>query len=380
MPFEKTSHSIDFSIVIPTWNRSSLVDALLESLSAARDAYIYGKSEIIIIDSSTDNEQAAIQASCQNHGARYISGPDSVRKKRNMGIERAVFDYILFLDSDVRVDEQIMNRHAEAYLSETTKEHLGGTFGITEFVGPENLVWKIVQYTTFTDSFSFARWFPYQKWTLGNNVTFLRQVLLDINMFEEAFPYKLGGDDLDLSYRVNKAGYQIKSVPNAVTWHTKETWSNFSAINDRSKRWGSMEYYLSCRHPEIFIHGGVKAEWFLATELALFSLGATVVHQPKLMKAGLFTAGLTCASIYWLDTHKTKKKNPMFYFAGKYFHARYAWYHALEGLKHHTFDGFYKTMSFSNEQTKHILYRESQKMWLMAASLVLGSMAAFLSE
>lgn len=380
MTSEVSKHPIDFSIVIPTWNRSALVDALLESLKTARDAYTYGRSEVLIVDSSTGSEQAAIQDSCRRYDASYLQGPDSVRKKRNMGIEHAAFDYIFFLDSDVRVDEQIMNHHAETYLSASPEERLGGTFGVTEFVGPENLVWKIVQYTTFTDSFSFARWFPYQKWTLGNNVTFLRQVLLDINMFEEAFPFKLGGDDLDLSYRVNKAGYQIKSVPDAVTWHAKETWSHFKAINDRSRRWGSMEYYLSRRHPEIFIHGGVKAEWFLAAELALFTLGAAAARQPRLLKAGLFTAGLTCASIYRLDTRESDKKNPALYFAGKYFHARYAWFHALEGLKHHTMDGFYKTMSFSNEQTKHMLLRESRKMWLMAGSLVLGSTAAFLSD
>lgn len=54
--------------------------------------------------------------------------------------------------------------------------------------------------------------------TIGNNVSFKKSVLEEIGMFEENFPFKLGGDDLDMTYRVTKAGYMIGSAPNAVTY------------------------------------------------------------------------------------------------------------------------------------------------------------------
>lgn len=80
---------MDFSIVIPAWNRSKLIDALLESLYAERQRYTGGETEVLIVDSSKDEERAAIVASCEKYDAQYIDGVDSVRKKRNKGIDLA---------------------------------------------------------------------------------------------------------------------------------------------------------------------------------------------------------------------------------------------------------------------------------------------------
>ena len=51
---------MDFSIVIPTWNRSKLVDALLKSLYEERRTYTDGKTEVLIVDSSRGEEKASI--------------------------------------------------------------------------------------------------------------------------------------------------------------------------------------------------------------------------------------------------------------------------------------------------------------------------------
>jgi GT2 family glycosyltransferase len=71
-------------------------------------------------------------------------------------------------------------------------------------------------------------------------------------MFEDNFPFKLGGDDLDMSYRVTKAGYMIGSAPNAVTYHSRKTWNSYKAVHDRAKRWGTMENFIVKRHPELY--------------------------------------------------------------------------------------------------------------------------------
>lgn len=41
---------MDFSIIIPTWNRSNLVDELLNSLFEERIRYQDGKTEVIVVD------------------------------------------------------------------------------------------------------------------------------------------------------------------------------------------------------------------------------------------------------------------------------------------------------------------------------------------
>ena len=217
------------SIVVPTWNRCELVDRLLKSLETARKAYRYGRTEVLIVDSSEGKEKENIEESCRKYHALYILGDDSVRKKRNKGICTAQYEFILFIDSDVTAEENLINNHMCTYIENESK-HLGGTFGLTEFVGQDNLVWKIIQYSTFLDSFQFAKKFPYQNWTIGNNVMFRRDVLLEVGMFEENFPYKLGADDLEMTYRITHTGYLIRSAPEAVTYHSKDTWKKIRLL------------------------------------------------------------------------------------------------------------------------------------------------------
>ena len=215
---------MNFSIVTPTWNRSRLVDALLKSLFIERKRYSQGEVEVLIVDSSDSDERERIIASCDKYDAKYIPGDDSVRKKRNKGIRTAKYDYILFIDSDVTVEEGILDEYVEAYKNPYNVK-LGGVLGYTEFIGEKTFWWKMLERTSLVNSFSFARNYPFHSWTIGNNVSFKKSALEEIGMFEENFPFKLGGDDLDMTYRVTKAGYMISSAPNAVTYHSRKTWT-----------------------------------------------------------------------------------------------------------------------------------------------------------
>ena len=156
---------MNFSIVIPTWNRSELVDALLESLYKERNRYEKGETEVLIVDSSQGEEQKSIVQSCEKYDAVYISGDDSVRKKRNLGIRSSKFDYILFIDSDVTVESGLLDEYVEAYKN-PYKVKLGGVLGYTEFVGEKTFWWKLLEKTSLVNSFSFARNYPFHSWTI----------------------------------------------------------------------------------------------------------------------------------------------------------------------------------------------------------------------
>lgn len=193
----------------------------------------------LVVDSSIGDEKLIIVSSCERYNAKYLTGDDSVRKKRNKGIRESQYDYILFIDSDVVVKKGLLDEYVSAY-KENSCVKLVGILGYTEFVGKKTFWWKILELTPLVDSFAFARNYPFHSWTIGNNVSFKKSVLEEIGMFEENFPFKLGGDDLDMTYRVTKAGYMIGSAPNAVTYHSRETWNNFKAIHNRAMRWGTI--------------------------------------------------------------------------------------------------------------------------------------------
>lgn len=354
----------DVSIVIPTENRSNLLFALLASLKTDRDAYSYGETEVIVVDSSEGEEREKIMQACRDYDAAYYPGDISVRKKRNYGIVTAKHPYILFIDSDVTAEPGLILSHMKTYRDFNSPD-LGGVLGYTEFVGRMTFWWKLLEQTSLIDSFSFARKYPFQSWTIGNNVSFRKDVLLEIGMFEENFPFKLGGDDLDMTYRVTKAGYLIKSCPEAVTYHSRETWNNAKAIHNRAKRWGTMEYHICQRHPEIYQN--VMPRSCLINSLAFLLSGVTALAAwswiPLLMGA-LFVV-LNILGVYILDMAVAgQARNPFYYFLAKAVHLHYGRYRVLNFFKHKMFGAPFRGMVFSRHQIRFGLAGEARRMWV----------------
>lgn len=361
---------IDFSVVIPTWNRSALVVELLKSLYEDRQIYKYGETEVLIIDSSVGEEKNTIVSACEKYDAVYIEGVDSVRKKRNMGIDSARYDYICFIDSDVVLKPGLLNEHAEQWLENNASGKMGGTFGLTEFVGDKGFWWKVLEQTTFIDSFGFAKKMEYVSWTLGNNATFKKSILLDIGKFEENLPFKLGGDDLDMSYRVTKEGYFIKTVPEAVTYHSTETWNNKKAVFDRSKRWGTMEYYTLKRHPEL-----VNRRFPMAGDIMMFllaALGVVALVKQSLIPLAIFgvTALTSMLSIYFFNFKGKKKPNIFYWMIAMAIQGKYRLHRLIAGLKNKDLSLAFKGQFFGIWHIRSSYQTEAKKFWIYMYNII----------
>jgi len=343
---------MNFSIVIPTWNRSELVEVLLHSLDIERERYKQGETEVLIVDSSAGNEKEVIVAACEKYNATYIEGDDSVRKKRNKGIITAVYDYILFIDSDVTVEKGLLDEYVEAYKN-PYKVKLGGVLGYTEFAGKKTFWWKMLERTNMVNSFSFARNYPFHSWTIGNNVSFKKSVLEEIGMFEENFPFKLGGDDLDMTYRVTKAGYMIGSAPNAVTYHSRKTWNNYRAVHDRAKRWGTMENFIVQRHPELYkriIPKNYVIESIVALFLTIMSLATR--NWLFLMIAVLWIV-VNWVIDYVIDVKKRGFCSPIFFYGAQIIQLQYEFYRVIGSVKKQSLGALYKGIIFNRFQIKY---------------------------
>lgn len=361
---------INFSVVIPTWNRSALVVELLKSLYEDRQIYKYGETEVLIIDSSVGEEKNTIVSACEKYDAVYIEGVDSVRKKRNMGIDSAKYDYICFIDSDVVLKPGLLNEHAEQWLENNDSGKMGGTFGLTEFVGDKGFWWKVLEQTTFIDSFGFAKKMEYVSWTLGNNATFKKSILLDIGKFEENLPFKLGGDDLDMSYRVTKEGYFIKTVPEAVTYHSTETWNNKKAVFDRSKRWGTMEYYTLKRHPEL-----VNRRFPMAGDIMMFllaALGVVALVKQSLIPLAIFgvTALTSMFSIYFFNFKGQKKPNIFYWMIAMAIQGKYRLHRLIAGLKNKDLSLAFKGQYFGIWHIRSSYQTEAKKFWIYMYNII----------
>lgn len=374
---------MDFSIVIPSWNRSHLLNALLKSLFEERRCYQGGMTEVIVVDSSSDVEKERIVTSCEKYDAAYIEGEDSVRKKRNKGIKTAQFDYILFLDSDVVVEKGMLDEYVKGY-QDNSYVRLGGILGYTEFVGEKTFWWKILELTSLIQSFSFARDYTFHSWTIANNVSFKKTVLEEIGMFEEKFPFKLGGDDLDMTYRVTKAGYMIGSAPNAVAYHSRETWNNFKAIHNRAMRWGTMERIICNRHKELYKRVIPKNYVLIMIALIVSAIVSGISHNVLPIVS---VAGLVIWDLLWAYIKRVKNTgfcNPFYFYCAMGIQGMYEYYRIKQSLKEKSLGAFYCGQVFNRFQIKYGMKDDSIRIWELLLSyttiFVIVNVAAYIKR
>lgn len=236
------------SIVVPTKGRIALTHSLLRSLKIARENY-HGSSEVIIVDDSASDEKEELASLCAQFDAIMLPGPISVGAKRNIGIERAQYSITLFVDSDCEAEPQLLAEHARVYQDDGS-DVIGGCMGPTRFIGPDTWLWKTISHTSYVLPFGFPDIMSEVPWGPSSNLSFRTHVLRQIGGFDETFPPRPGGEDVDLGLRVIRQGYRIVTNRNAVVKHSKDTWNSLQVMRDRLFQWGRAEYYLHERHSD----------------------------------------------------------------------------------------------------------------------------------
>lgn len=263
------------SIVISTEGRIQLTCHLIQHLDALRRKVKFS-TEVLVIDSSKGAEQRAIIEVCTNYRAKWLKGPISVRMKRNIGIIKACYSVILFLDSDCDPHENLLQQHWDM-IQRQDIPNLGGVLGSLEFTGPKTLAWALVKNSSLVQQFNLTT--PgYAKWGPSANLSIRREVLDIIGLFDESFPFKLGGDDLDLTYRLTNSGWILLKCPDALVYHDRSTWSSLKAVLGRALRWGRMEFHLYKKHASLqMMHPPSFFGWLIA--ISLFSVISTVITK-----------------------------------------------------------------------------------------------------
>lgn len=267
------------SVVTPTHGRRALVAALVESLQAARATAPF-ETEVLVVDSSDGEDASAIREACERFGAQYIRHEkNNVREKRNLGIRTARFPVVLFVDSDCQATPELLVEHARGY----ENDQVGGVIGLTRFVGPSSRTWRFIERTSILDAFSYAARMETAPWGPTCNISYRREILDRVGHFDEAFPFRLGSEDVDLGLRVTDSGHPIRSNPAAVVEHTRETWGSIPLIGRRAFRWGRMHYHLMRKHSHRVQVDFPKTAGMLFV-VALFAAAAAAIHRrPSLL-------------------------------------------------------------------------------------------------
>ena len=265
------------SIVVATKGRVKLLGELLSAVKDARDFY-EGASEIILVDDSSPEDQRRIAELCVQYDAKLERYTNTVAMKRNHGVEASQYNLILFLDSDCRPIPELLKLHAACYDSEKT----GAAAGPLIFTGEENWFWKCVTLTPYLICFRMPMLAETVPWGATANFSVRKEVFEKTGGFSRVFPNKPGGEDVDLGIMITKLGYEIRSVPDGVVYHAKETWSKVGAMYARVWHYGAADYYLTDRHPELCCQV-IPRRTVLFALMALIFIVAAVFRSPWLL-------------------------------------------------------------------------------------------------
>ncbi|MCI5130321.1 MAG: glycosyltransferase [Candidatus Electrothrix sp. EH2] len=335
------------SVIIPTFKRLDMCRTLFLSLQKSQQC-LKEPSEIIIVDNSPPYEARQIEKLAAQHGARYYHKQIGVGAKRNFGARMAVYSVVLFVDSDCEADSELLQEHLVLYKK---SPDIVAVHGRTNFTGPETFAWKATQCTPFLDAFRFADIEANRVWGPSNNLSFRKTKFEQIGGFDEVFPGKPGGEDVDLGYRMYMQGNMLRTNPQAVVFHTTETWSRVSQMVSRLFHWGRGEFYLYNNHEQHLYYDTPNASFifllltFIGLVLACIERSGVWLILPLIFFAVNFVGRL----IFHFSYHPERLIRPLEVLTAEIFIVVYENGLAFECLKRRWFPPMYHRLLVASE-------------------------------
>src|SRR5687767_14701309 len=123
--------SIKAGIIIPTYNRSKFLDLTLHSIQ--HQNFDMNRLEVIVVDDgSSDNTQDVIKKYSNLLNIKYFFQRDEgnrVSLARNVGIENANSDVLIFTDPGVLLDVNCVSEHVNTQLNNKGCASVGYVYG-----------------------------------------------------------------------------------------------------------------------------------------------------------------------------------------------------------------------------------------------------------
>jgi glycosyltransferase involved in cell wall biosynthesis len=216
-----------FSVVIPTMRRERILEATLESLRRCDPA----PDEVIVIDADADRSSQAVVTAFDQQVApavRYHNAEPSLTRQRNLGIDDASGDVVVFLDDDVHIEPGLFGRLAEVFRDESI---VGATGHVVEpeslrRLGPQSKLRRVLG----GEDGSFTRYgYPLylRDPSHDRDVEFMQGCFMSARLeaaravrFDEHMSGYALAEDEDFSYRLSRLG-RIRYVSDIVVEHRK---------------------------------------------------------------------------------------------------------------------------------------------------------------
>lgn len=233
---------LNYTLIVPVYNRPNEIDELLESLTHQDFQKDY---EILIVeDGSSETSEEVIKKYSKQLSITYFfkenSGPGD---SRNFGMRNAKGNYFIILDSDVILPSTYLSA-IDKYLQEKYLDCFGGADAAHEsFTNLQKAINYVMTSFLTTGGIRGSK----------NSIQKFEPRSFNMGISKEAFEATQGfsrvhpGEDPDLSQRIIKAGFTTGFLPGAEVFHKRRiSWKKFYI---QVKKFGTARPFLSKWHP-----------------------------------------------------------------------------------------------------------------------------------
>lgn len=252
-----------WSVIIPTYNRLPILQKCLASMEQQQFEPPY---EVLVIDDgSTDGTVEFLQSHTEQfpHVRLLKQEHGGAAGARNLGIESAQGETIVFIDSDLVVTPGFLTAHAEALAGHERAFTYGRVINTCNFDQPTSEPFKITDMS--------------RAYFATGNVAIARHWLLEAGSFDTSFR-QYGWEDLELGVRLKKLGLRLIACPQAVGYHWHPAFSllQLPHLIDVEAQRGRMGVVFYQKHPTWEVRLMIQMTWLHRLLWGALSLGGLV--------------------------------------------------------------------------------------------------------
>ena len=270
------------SVVIPTYNRKAALTRCLDALT--RQTVLPQEFEVLVVDDgSTDGTADTVAARRDPFRLRYFrqeqAGPGSAR---NLGIDEAAGELVLFIGDDIYADERLLEEHLLAHAARPDQ----GAAILGHIDWPDGMIPNaVMDYVCGEGMLQFA--YPLiaqlpaldHRFFYTSNVSAKRQFLRDAAdagvRFDPCFRHA-AFEDSEYAMRLAPRGLRIHYAARARAVH--DHWMDLDSFTAREGRAGEMAVVFYRKHPGYDEH--LQVRWIAD----LVTPADSLRQQPELLQ------------------------------------------------------------------------------------------------
>jgi glycosyltransferase involved in cell wall biosynthesis len=233
---------LQFSIIIPVYNRPQEIDELLQSLTTQT----YQKSfEVIVVeDGSTYSSEEIIKKYSKKLDINYFFKDNTgAGLSRNFGMQKASGNYLIIFDSDIIVPQNYLVE-VESALTQNYTDAFGGADAAHESF---TIIQKAINYSM--TSFFTTGGIRGNKKAIDKFQPRSFNLGISKNAFEltKGFSEMKIGEDIDLTFRLWEHNFETQFIENAFVYHKRR--STFKQFFNQTYAFGQGRPLLNKKYP-----------------------------------------------------------------------------------------------------------------------------------